>query len=58
MTATFPRDQALAAALRKLRNSRITETHVATDRIFSDHRIALQGAEVEWLQGVAQKKAK
>jgi pimeloyl-ACP methyl ester carboxylesterase len=48
-------NQAMAAALRKMGNSRVTETHLATDHVFSDHRIALQGALLEWLQGVGQK---
>ena len=51
-------NQALAAALRKLGNSRVTETHMATDHIFSDHRIALQVVVVEWLQGVVGQKLK
>jgi pimeloyl-ACP methyl ester carboxylesterase len=51
-------NQALAAALRKLGNSRITETHMTTDHIFSDYRIALQGVVVEWLEGVVAQKAK
>ena len=51
-------NQALAAALRKMGNSRVTETHMATDHIFSDHRIALQAAVVEWLQGVGGQRVK
>jgi uncharacterized protein len=51
-------NQALAAALRKVGNSRITETHIATDHIFSDHRIALQAAAVAWLLGVGGQKVK
>ena len=41
-------NQALAAALRKLGNSRVTETQGATDHIFSDHRIALQASWNGW----------
>jgi hypothetical protein len=36
-------NQALAGALRKLGNSRVTVTHMATDHIFSDYRIACRG---------------
>jgi hypothetical protein len=36
-------NQAVAGALRKLGNSRVTETHMATDHIFSDHRCASGG---------------
>jgi uncharacterized protein len=51
-------NQSLAAALRKVGNSRVTETHMATDHIFSDHRIALQAAVVEWLQGIVGQKTR
>lgn len=51
-------EQALATALKKLGNSRVTETHMSTDHTFSDHRIALQGAVVEWLQGGVGQKSK
>ena len=56
MTANISDNQALAAAHRKLGNSRVTETHMATDHVFSDRRIALQGAVVEWLQGAQNAK--
>lgn len=49
-------NQALAAALRKAGNSRVTETHIAADHTFSDHRIALQTAVVEWLLGLEGQK--
>lgn len=51
-------NQFLAAALRKLGNSHVTETHMATDHIFSDHRIALQAVVVEWLQNIGGQSAK
>ncbi len=51
-------NQALATALRKLGNPRVIETHMATDHIFSDHRIALQAVVVEWLGSVVGQKAK
>ncbi len=51
-------NQTMAAALKKLGNSQVTETHIATDHTFSDHRIALQAAVVEWLQGIGTQKAK
>jgi acetyl esterase/lipase len=53
-----PDNQALAAALKKLGNSRVTETHMATDHIFSDHRIALQAVVLEWLQSIGAQTAK
>jgi pimeloyl-ACP methyl ester carboxylesterase len=51
-------NQALAAALKKLGNSRVTESHMATDHIFSDHRIALQAVVLEWLQSIGAQTAK
>jgi pimeloyl-ACP methyl ester carboxylesterase len=53
-----PDNQTLAAALKKVGNSRVTETHIATDHTLSDHRIALQGVVIEWLQSVAAQRAK
>lgn len=49
-------NQALAAALRKAGNSRVTEAHIAADHTFSDHRIALQGAVLEWLLRLDEQK--
>jgi dipeptidyl aminopeptidase/acylaminoacyl peptidase len=37
-------------ALRKAGNLRVTETYIETDHSYSDHRIALQLAVLEWLQ--------
>ena len=51
-------NQALAAALKKLGNSQVTEVHMATDHTFSDHRIAQQGVVVKWLESVGAQKGK
>ena len=48
----------LAEALKKAGSLQVTETHVATDHSFSDHRIALQAAVVEWLQAMEAQKSK
>ena len=40
----------LALALQKGGNSAVSEIHMATDHPYSDHRIALESAVVEWLQ--------
>ena len=42
-------NQVLAEALRKAGNTRVTEQHMHTDHPFSDHRIAMQAAIVNWL---------
>lgn len=42
--------EALAAALRRKPPVELTEKSFATDHSFSDHRIGLQAAVVEWLQ--------
>jgi uncharacterized protein len=47
-------NQALAQALRKAGNTKVTETHMATDHPFSDHRIALQAEVVNWLTRILQ----
>src|SRR6202171_68658 len=39
-------------ALQKAGNTRVTETYMETDHSYSDHRIALQVAVLEWLQTV------
>jgi len=48
-------DQALAEALRKAGNTRVTEQHMHTDHPFSDHRIAMQGAIVNWLDAITRQ---
>jgi ribonuclease BN (tRNA processing enzyme) len=45
-------NQALAEALRKAGNKRVTEQHMHTDHTFSDHRIAMQVAIVNWLDAI------
>src|SRR5215469_1986666 len=47
-------NQGLAQALRKAGDTRVTETHMATDHPFSDHRIALQAEVVNWLTRISQ----
>ncbi len=47
-------NQALAQALRRAGDTRVTETHMATDHPFSDHRIALQAEVVNWLARISQ----
>lgn len=39
------------ASIRAPGGSMITSVHMATDHVYSDHRIALQSAVVAWLQG-------
>jgi len=45
-----PDSHRLAQALQKNGNRAVTEIHMATDHPYSDHRIALESAVVEWLQ--------
>jgi hypothetical protein len=40
----------LAEALKKGGNSAVSEIHMLTDQPYSDHRIALESAVVEWLE--------
>jgi len=42
----------MTEALRKAGNLRVTETYIETDHSYSDHRIALQLAVLEWLQSL------
>ena len=51
-------NQAMAEALRKAGNLRVTEKFTETDHSFSDHRIALQIAILDWLQSLAAPSAK
>jgi uncharacterized protein len=48
----------MKTALQKAGNTRVTETYVETDHSFSDHRIALQVAVLEWLQTVLAPASK
>jgi pimeloyl-ACP methyl ester carboxylesterase len=45
----------MAEALRKAGDKQVTETHMTTDHGFSDHRIALQSAVIEWLGTLVAK---
>lgn len=51
-------NQALAEALRKSGDSRVTEKYMETDHSFSDHRIAVQVAILEWLQSLPAPESK
>ncbi len=44
-----PASDALAGMVRKQGNTAVTEVHFATDHSYSDHRIALQTAVLNWL---------
>ena len=48
-------NQALAEALRKAGNTKVTEQHMHTDHPFSDHRIAMQTAIVNWLDAITKR---
>ena len=45
-------NKAMKEALQKAGNSRVTETYLETDHSYSDHRIALQVAVLQWLDTV------
>jgi ribonuclease BN (tRNA processing enzyme)/acetyl esterase/lipase len=47
-----PDNQELASELRKGGDTKVTEAHMHTDHPFSDHRIAMQAALVNWLDTV------
>jgi pimeloyl-ACP methyl ester carboxylesterase len=49
-------NQALAEALRKAGNMKVTEQHMHTDHPFSDHRIAMQAAIVNWLEAIIKAR--
>jgi len=51
-------NHAMAEALRKTGNPRVTEKFTDTDHSFSDHRIALQIAILAWLQSLPAPSAK
>ena len=48
-------NQELADRLRKGGDARVTEVHMHTDHPFSDHRIAMQAAIVNWLESITKK---
>lgn len=45
-------NKAMKEALQKAGNSRVIEIHMDTDHAYSDHRIALQVAVLQWLETV------
>jgi ribonuclease BN (tRNA processing enzyme)/acetyl esterase/lipase len=45
-------NQAFAEALRKAGNKKVAEQHMHADHAFSDHRIAMQVAIVNWLDAI------
>ena len=45
----------LADRLRKAGDARVTEVQMDTDHTFSDHRIAMQAAIVNWLESIMRK---
>jgi len=49
-------NHALAEALRKAGNTKVTEQHMHTDHTFSDHRIAMQAAIVNWLEAITKAR--
>jgi pimeloyl-ACP methyl ester carboxylesterase len=51
-------NKAMTEALKKTGNSRVTEMYLDTDHTYSDHRIALQIAVLQWLETVLAPAAK
>jgi dipeptidyl aminopeptidase/acylaminoacyl peptidase len=51
-------NHAMAEALRKVGNPQVTEKYTDTDHSFSDHRIAMQIAILDWLQSPPAPPAK
>jgi pimeloyl-ACP methyl ester carboxylesterase len=51
---TAPADDALVTALRARGDREITAVHMNTDHLYSDHRIALESAVINWLQTLPQ----
>jgi pimeloyl-ACP methyl ester carboxylesterase len=51
-------NHAMAEALRKAGDKLVVEGYIETDHSFSDHRIALQVAVLEWLQSLPAPAAK
>lgn len=47
-----PDNHALFEALQKAGDARATEVHMETDHVYSDHRIALQAAVLDWLKSL------
>ncbi len=51
-----PDTDALVRAIHEHGGKNVTESHVATDHSWSDHRIALESMVINWLQGLPQRK--
>jgi dipeptidyl aminopeptidase/acylaminoacyl peptidase len=51
-------NHAMAEALSKAGNQKVTEKYIETDHTYSDHRIALQVVVLEWLESLAAPPAK
>lgn len=49
-----PSNDALVAAVRKRGNTRIATTHFTTDHSYSDKRIAMESAVLNWLEKLAR----
>jgi uncharacterized protein len=49
-----PTNDALVAAVRTRGNRNVATAHFPTDHSYSDHRIALESAVIEWLQKMAR----
>jgi pimeloyl-ACP methyl ester carboxylesterase len=49
-----PSDDALVSALRARRDPLVSTVHIDTDHVYSDRRIALQAALIDWLQSLPQ----
>jgi hypothetical protein len=47
-------NRTLAKALRRAGNTKVTEEYMQTDHPFSDHRIAMQAAIVNWLDAITK----
>lgn len=50
-----PQSKALGAAVRAAGGKGVTEVQMPTDHAYSDHRIALQAAVVNWLDGLLRR---
>jgi len=51
-----PQADALIGAVRAAGNARVTASHVATDHAWSDRRVALEAAVVDWLRALAAER--
>lgn len=53
-----PENEALAKAIREQHKGKVSHINMRSDHAFSDHRIALSGAVVAWLQQQAARPGK